>query len=418
MEGRPLKAATVQAGKALERKEWLDLRERAIFKFCKWDVQCEDHSVLAQFPLLLDRKTAAYLNETAEVLSDETREAESEILKRPDLIDRLALPRRIRNVFREESSRENATRNVRVMRFDFHPTTAGWKISEVNADVPGGFVEGTGWNSLFAEKWAGAQAPPEPSERYAQAILEAVGANGLVALVHATAYSDDRQVMEHLARCFSKHGLRTCLVSPTHLHWNGKRPEIRAAFASGAPDGIVRFFPAEWLPNLADERQWRFYFQTGEASLSNPGCAILLQSKRFPLIWNDLDTDLSTWRRLLPETRDVAELNGSLDESWVLKPALGRVGEKIGICGITSPRDFQAIVREVQRRNQNWIAQKRFDIVPVSTEAGRKYPCIGVFTINGKAAGYYGRVADTPIVNQNAQDAAVLILAEQQREVA
>jgi hypothetical protein len=30
---------------------------------------------------------------------------------------------------------------ARVLRFDFHWTDQGWKISEVNSDVPGGYCE-------------------------------------------------------------------------------------------------------------------------------------------------------------------------------------------------------------------------------------------------------------------------------------
>jgi hypothetical protein len=37
------------------------------------------------------------------------------------------------------------------------------------------------------------------------------------------------------------------------------------------------------------------------------------------------------------------------------------------------------------------------------------YPCLGVFTIDGRVAGAYGRVARTPLINHLAQDAAVLI---------
>jgi hypothetical protein len=55
------------------------------------------------------------------------------------------------------------------------------------------------------------------------------------------------------------------------------------------------------------------------------------------------------------------------------------------------------------------VAQKRFEILSVMTQGGEKYPCIGVFTIGGKAAGFYGRIADKPIINQSAQDVAVLI---------
>lgn len=31
-------------------------------------------------------------------------------------------------------------RHVRLIRFDFHPTTDGWSVSEVNSDVPGGLL--------------------------------------------------------------------------------------------------------------------------------------------------------------------------------------------------------------------------------------------------------------------------------------
>ncbi|HXY25088.1 MAG TPA: glutathionylspermidine synthase family protein [Candidatus Acidoferrum sp.] len=408
-----MKAAVLQAGKALPRKDWLDLQRRAIFDFCKWDTQCEDHSVLAPFPLLLERATAEFLNETAEALCREALEAETEILRRPELVARLGLPGALRKLL-EEGFRDHApVRDVRVMRFDFHPTPDGWRISEVNADVPGGFVEASGWNALFAERWSGAEAPPAPSEAYARAVREKAGTNGFVAFVHATSYSDDRQVMYHLARCFSRHGLRTCLLSPTHLRWEDQRAEIRCAFASGCPDAIVRFFPAEWLPNLRDAECWKMFFQETSTILSNPGCAILLQTKRFPLVWSELCSNHSTWQMLLPETRHVAELNGNLDDSWVLKPALGRVGEGIGIQGITTEKELQTIARRAHHEPSDWVAQKRFEILPVLTETGPKYPCIGVFTINGKAAGFYGRIANTPIINQNAQDVAVLISSQE-----
>jgi len=402
-------AAPLRAGNNLTQDAWRSLQRRAIFDFCKWDIQCEDHSVLAAFPLLLECETANYLNETAETLAQEALAAEAKILQSPNLIERLSLPRALRRVLQERASYAGGTRDMRVMRFDFHPTPEGWRISEVNADVPGGFIEASGWNALFAERWPGTFAPPNTAELYALAIGEAAGPEGLVAFVHATAYSDDRQVMQFLARCFARHGMRTCLLSPSHLRWENGHAEIAASFASGRPDAIVRFFPADWLPNLSDERCWKPYFHSAKTPLSNPGSAIVLQTKRFPLIWKALRTDLSTWRKMLPETREAGELNGSLDDSWVLKPAFGRVGEGIGIRGVTPPDSFQKIVREASRRPQEWVAQRRFDILPLSTESGEKYPCIGVFTIGGKAAGFYGRIAESPIITQDAQDVAVLV---------
>jgi glutathionylspermidine synthase len=399
------------AGKTLSPEQWIPLRTRAIFDFCKWDVQCEDHSVLSPFPLLIEPATAQLLNEMAEALARDAISAEEEILERPQLIGRLGLPPEIQKNLRTATRANSGIHALRVMRFDFHSTPDGWRISEVNADVPGGFIEASGWNSLFAEKMAGVSAPPSTSELYAEALRDAVGEGGLVALVHATAYSDDRQVMRHLARRFSEHGLRTCLLSPSHLRWLDGRAEIHANFASGCPDAIVRFFPAEWLPNLLREDSRKAYFQKTCIPVSNPGSAILLQTKIFPLIWDELLTDISTWRRLLPRTVAITDINIPPDDSWVLKPALGRVGERIGIRGVTPESDLQKIIQEAGKNQKEWVAQKRFEILPITTPSGKKYPCIGVFTIGGKAAGFYGRIADKPIITQDAQDIAVLIKA-------
>jgi glutathionylspermidine synthase len=223
--------------------------------------------------------------------------------------------------------------------------------------------------------------------------------------------------MHHLARYFHRLGLRVCLLSPAHLRWEDGRAQIHSAFVSGWPDAIVRFFPAEWLPNLRDQKQWWPYFRVAKTVLSNPATAIVLQTKRFPLIWNRLRSDLSTWRKMLPETREPAAVNGAFDDNWVLKPALGRAGEGVGIRGITAKAELSKLLRRARRHPEEWIAQKRFEILPMLTEAGLKYPCIGVFTIGGRAAGFYGRIADTPIINQNAQDAAVLVNVRQRGEV-
>jgi hypothetical protein len=37
------------------------------------------------------------------------------------------------------------------------------------------------------------------------------------------------------------------------------------------------------------------------------------------------------------------------------------------------------------------------------------YPCIGVYTVDGRAAGIYGRVASQPLINDTAKDIAVLV---------
>src|SRR5262249_31143287 len=159
-------------------------------------------------------------------------------------------------------------------------TRDGWRVSEVNSDVPGGFIEASGWTRLFEEKWDGTLPARDTAKIYAQALRDVAGEDGLVALVHATAYSDDYQVMRYLGRQLADSGLRSELVSPTHLRWDNGRAQLHCDFAEGWPDAIVRFFPAEWLPNVARESVWKPYFQQSSTPLSNSGVAILSQTKR------------------------------------------------------------------------------------------------------------------------------------------
>lgn len=401
----------VYAGTALSGGEWLALRSKAIFEAYKWDVQSEDHCVLAQFPLLIEKDTAEFLERTAEKLAQEALAAEQEIAARPKLARRLGLPRKIQWALRKSGAGGPVSQAVRVMRFDFHYTTEGWRISEVNADVPGGFIEASGWNRIFSAAVSGARSPANTSEIYARAIRDAVGDGGLAALVHATAYSDDRQVMEHLGRCLKESGVETCLVSPAHIRWVDGSAKIRSAFASGQPQILVRFFPAEWLPNLPNRDSWEPYFSGTKTFLSNPGSAIILQTKRFPLVWNELQSDLSTWRKLLPKTREAMHIKSMLDDYSILKPALGRVGEGIGMPGVTDKKDLAESFWAARSRPADWVSQERFTAVPIATETCAMYPCIGVFTVGGKAAGFYGRVAERPLIDQRARDAAVLIVS-------
>jgi glutathionylspermidine synthase len=394
-------------GPRLDARAWQRLRTRAIFDYCKWDPQCEDHSVLADFPLLLTAREFAKIGGLAECLSAEALAAEREILTRPELLENLAIPVAIQKALRRgAASYEN---ELRVMRFDFHYTTVGWRISEVNADVPGGYVEASGWNRLFAAEYQGTSAPPDASEGYVEAIRRVAGDSGVVALVHATVYSEDRQIMAHLARVMKGRGLKPVLAGARNIAWEGGRAQWTGQFECGEPTAVVRLYPAEWLPSSGGDGDWTGWFSDGVTPMSNPGCAIVLQSKRFALVWDRLNCELATWRQLLPpvvspsEVRD-ADLNG-----WVLKPAFGRVGEDVGIRGVSPGDEYRAILRSVGKRPTEWVAQRRFEIVPVETEAGPKYPCIGVYTVGGKVAGLYGRVSSSPLIDGDAQDAAVLL---------
>jgi glutathionylspermidine synthase len=118
---------------------------------------------------------------------------------------------------------------------------------------------------------------------------------------------------------------------------------------------------------------------------------------------------MPTWRALLPETREPNDVPWKQAEEWVLKPALGRVGEGVAIQGVTEPKALKEIARDASKHPRDWAAQQRFETVPLAAEQARIYPCIGVFVIGGAAAGAYGRLAPRPLINYAAWDAAVLI---------
>lgn len=392
----------------LAERSFAGVRRRAIFECCKWDPQLEDVAAIAPYPLLLRDEAWRELASAAERLAAETLAAEAELLERPELHARLGLPRTVRAPLAGSRRLGASIGTARLIRFDFHFTTDGWRISEANSDVPGGLNEASGFARLFMDHYPGAIGVGDPVSRYADALLSAVGQEARVALVHATAYTDDRQVMIYLARALEARGARAVLASPAQLRWRDGRASLACDWASGEADALVRFFPGEWLPDLPRPTGWPHFFAGARTPISNPAGALLTQSKRFPLVWDELRTALPTWRALLPETRDPRECDWRAIDEWVLKPALGRVGEDVGLRGVVADREWRALARNARWRPGRWVAQRRFDAVPLEIGERRGYPCVGVFTIDGRAAGAYGRLAGRPLIDWRAQDMAVL----------
>ena len=166
--------------------------------------------------------------------------------------------------------------------------------------------------------------------------------------------------------------MQAIVLSPNHLKWDSGFARIASSFAAVIPTLLVRFFPAEWLPNLRPASSWEPWFCGGKSPMSNPGQAILIQSKRFPLVWNELRTHLPTWRSLLPETKFPEDISPG-SQHWVLKPVFGRVGEDVAIAGVTEQRAYEEILKDVKRHPNDWIAQRRFDTLPLETHSGVRY---------------------------------------------
>jgi glutathionylspermidine synthase len=214
--------------------------------------------------------------------------------------------------------------------------------------------------------------------------------------------------MQFLGDRFEANGIRALYGAPDHIAWERGRAVSLLEGEEGPLDGIVRFFPLEWLTNLSRKVNWRGFFDTETPSCNHP-IAIFAQSKRLPLVWGELGLDLPAWRSLLPETREPK--NPGADFIW--KPALGRVGEGISIAEAATPKELRQIRRAVRWHPGDWIAQRRFQSAPVACGDSESFHlCVGVFTVDGKAAGFYGRISAYPRIDANAKDIPILVERE------
>ena len=392
----------------LDDEAFASVRRRAIFDCHKWDPQVGDSCAVARHPLVVTRAGWDEVRRLAGALAAETLAAEAEVARRPDLHAALGLPRPLRRALRRAVSLGAARGVARLMRFDFHFTTEGWRISEVNCDVPGGLNEASGFPALMTPHYRWAAPVGDPVASYVSALARHAGPRGTVAFIHATAYSDDQQMMAFIARRLAAAGLPVHLASPGHLRWHDERARLEAAWWQGPLDLIVRFFPAEWLGALPRATSWPRLFAGSRTPISNPATAVLTQSKRFPLIWDALRTPLPTWRAVLPDTRDPRHAPWRRSDDWIVKPAFGRVGEGVGLRGCIDAKEMRGIARSARWWPSAWVAQRRFDPVPVDVGGVRMFPCLGVYTLDERVIGAYGRVAERPLIDGRAADAAVL----------
>lgn len=403
ISGNPLRAGLALAPDVAE-----SIRRSMMLDFCKWDPQVGDASTMAPFPLLMPELEWNRLSASAEALAEETFRAEEELLSRPELHAILAVPRILRAALRKMPRMSARDAGVRVMRFDFHWTSDGWRVSEVNSDVPGGFAEASSLPMMMARQLSSNLKPAgDPAGRLADAL--AVASDGkAVALLAAPGFIEDQQVTACLARRLAERGATPFLVGPRNLEWRDGRCTLQSASSIVRVGTIVRFYQAEWLSRLPRRFSMPFFSET-ETVFANPASALLTESKRFPLSWDALTVSLATWRRLLPESRDPRQAPWRRDDGWVLKTAYCNTGDSVVTRSWISPRQWRSIERIVRLFPGRWVAQRAFHALPLGTPWGEMYPCVGVFTVGGRAAGAYVRLSHGPVIDYRAVDVAMLI---------
>lgn len=388
-------------------EEYSRYRYDVIFQAYKWDPQVEDANTVSEYVALLDKETVQELAAMAEQLAEETMAMEEEMLGKLSCARELGLPRvMVRAMKRAVNYRREE--HVRLMRFDFHPTDQGWMISEVNSDVPGGFAESSVLPAI-ANLYVKSGRPAEDFAGHLFSAFEKrMEPKGTIAFVHATAYADDRQVMQFMGDYFVKKGYEALYLAPDHVRFKEKRAFSILEKEPKEIQGIIRFFPLEWLPELPFSSKWQGYYDTLTPSCNHPA-AMLTQSKRLPLIWDKLETGHTMWKRLLPETKAVTNLAYG-DPEYIYKPVFGRVGDGITIKEAMPEKEFQGIKKEAAKRRKEWIVQRRFRSIPVTAEDGSSFHlCIGAFVVDGAFAGFYGRISPYARIDEKAKDIPILV---------
>src|SRR5271157_1311363 len=288
-----------------------DVRCRMILKGCKWDPQVGDLATLAPFPLVLPAGVARTLGQLAERLTAESLDAERSMLERPECMRMLGMPRAVRRALAVSAKPTPAA--ARVIRYDFHPTSEGWRISEANADVPGGYTESSLFPRLMAEHCPGTRPAGDPAAALSDAIVAAMGSPGSVGLLAATGHMEDQQVIAFLAGLLRARGCSAVRAHPRQVIWDDGAALLSGPAWGGRPlDALVRFYQGEWLGRRSGRHGFAEFFRGGRTPVCNPGTALMIESKRFPLVWDRLGLDLPTWRTLLPPTCDPGRLNGRL----------------------------------------------------------------------------------------------------------
>jgi len=397
----------LRAGPAIEPRTFAGIRRRAVLDGCKWDPQVGDVSTLAPFPLLMRAGVWRRLATWADQLTTETLAAEMEVLEKPQLLDHLGLPRSLCKVLKGAGPLTSAA--ARAMRFDFHFTKEGWRISEVNSDVPGGFTESSFFTSMIAAQCPTLRTAGDPAGAWLNAVMRAAGGRGVVVLLAAPGYMEDQQIMAFLAARLRERGCQACLANPTQIAWRDGAAHLKTSWHCGPAGALVRFYQGEWLARLPKRFAWEHFFRGGRTPIANPGVAVISESKRLPLLWDRLRTSMQTWRTLLPETRELREAPWHDDEGWLVKSALSNTGDDVSIRALLTPREWRAVRWAAHLHPGRWLAQRRFESLPIETPVGSMHACVGVYTIDGRAAGAYGRLAHKPVIDYAAVDAALLL---------
>lgn len=381
-----------------------EIHRQLRFRHFKWDAfSCGRRNVLPE-SMVLSAELHRRVVEAVEGIHGALVRFETRVRRDPVVLRRLGIPAPLHPIIADE-----ADRPMQCARYDLFPTADGrLMVSEFNEDVPGGFNETVGLPELLGD--------PGPGVRWEaglrRAVVDAFAPWDGVAMLYATAFSEDLQHMLVIERWLSEAGHDTVLASPEHLRKGWRRPRVL-----GVPvEAAFRFYPAEWMPVLPNLDVWRRV--APGFPMMNPIRHLVRQSKiMFALWWEESLGELAEDRPLLerhcPRTFpfDPADVDRLREERerWVLKRAFGRMGDSVVMGTLTPEKGWMEALKEAVRSPADWCVQECFSVVTLDFEVGPLYPTLGAWVVNGRFAGYYSRAAPIPFLTHEAFHVATLV---------
>ena len=398
------------AGRVLTREEFDCYCKQAMRVYRRGGIRLQDYKeVLLDFPLLMRPGEWPRLARLAEQLTLELLAAERELLLRPDLYPLLGLAPDIERVLQSCGPDGRTASGPRIMRFDFYHTTDGWRFSEANPDTPGGYIEAYGYTKPMVTYYSGYSPPPNPAAVNAEAIRKSVDKGAQVAVVLAGTDPYGMRQVEFLMKEIEMRGVRGIKANIGRLRWKSGLAQVVRSHSTGTPSLVVRQITVEQMLKLCRGSHWADWFSGPRTPVSNPCYSILIESKRLPCILKELDAPMPAYRSHSPESRFPTEISPSSQNQWVFKPAFGVAGRGVAIAGVTRKLAFSGAAEISRRHPMNWVGQRRFESVAVPTERGPGHVCLGIYTVDGSAAGAYARIRGTALIDKHALSIPVLI---------
>jgi hypothetical protein len=245
------------------------------------------------------------------------------------------------------------------------------------------------------------------------------GDPGHVGMIYATAWAEDLQICALLQRALAKMGVTATLGPPTAPHLEGG-----ALVLGGKPvRALYRYFPTEYMEGQKNLDDFVTALEQGMVRTVPSFSQMYAQSKlSFARAWALRESLGAAHReaieRWVPETLDLGEVPGEqlleAQAAWVLKRAMGRVGDQVFVGMLTSQAYWRGLVDELAAlraagsrgsagvAREAWIAQRMVRQRPIPTPSGDRFVTLGAYVLDGRFVGYFARVTPQSHVSHDA----------------